>query len=363
MLSDMGIRDYLQRGLLGVEPLGKIGPASIDLRIGDRLYRSDSQAWLSHQQEVDKLAHRGTARKMIEKLEEPGRLPFDKFVSRFAVPAAESSGLWILEPNEIYYAQTAETVKTKRGVRIGITTRSSAARNGLGVQFSDDRLDRAGEFAGKVPLVLQTYGTCVELPKKHSMLQLVVEPSRRLTNNEIRESVRKGEIAVSGKPEIRDDAIYLTFHPTILRYNGRPMNPAKDSGKCFEPVDITRGYALEPGKFYLASTREVVRMGTNRVGVIDEMSGGWVVPVNMLMPLATPQVGSVFNSAYVHMNAPYHWPGSDHSVVLEIFSSETRMVRAGMRACRMFFEELYPETGSPYNSRYSGQTGPTLNRV
>ncbi len=67
MLSDKGIRDYLQKGLLDVEPLGNIGPASIDLHIGNRLYRYDPQAWLAHQQEVDKLAHRETFRKMQKK--------------------------------------------------------------------------------------------------------------------------------------------------------------------------------------------------------------------------------------------------------------------------------------------------------
>ncbi len=341
MLSDNGIRDYLQKGLLGVEPLGNMGPASIDLHIGDRLYRSDPQAWLSHQKEVDKLANRETLWEMQEKLEEPGRLPFDGFVCKFGTPVAKSNGLWVLEPDKIYYAQTAETVKTKRGVRVGIYTRSSAARNGLHVQFSDEKLDKSDGFSGKVFLVLQTHGTHVELPENRSILQLIVEPFRCLTSHEIKEAMRKGEVGVSGKPEIRDDAIYLTFHPMILRYNDRIMNPAKDSGECFEPIDITNNYMIEPGKFYLASTKEVVRIGAKHVGVLDEK----------------------IKSAYVHMNAPFHWPGSNHNVVLEIFSSEPRVIRAGMRACRLRFEELYPECGSLYNARYNGQAGPTVSKI
>ncbi|MBI4177753.1 MAG: hypothetical protein HY516_05340 [Candidatus Aenigmarchaeota archaeon] len=363
MLSDKGIRDYLQKGLLSVEPLGNIGPASIDLHIGDTLHRSDPQAWLLHQQEVDKLAGRGTFWEMQRMLEEPGCLPFDEFVSKFAIPVTKTNGCWVLEPSQIYYTQTAETVKTQKGVRIGVATRSSAARNGLHVQSSDDDLDRADEFSGKMPLVLRTYGTRVELPPNRSILQLVAEPSRYLTSHEIGKAVTKGEITVSGKPETRDDAIYLTFHPKILRYNGKVMNPAKESKKCFDPIDITHGYVLEPDVFYLASTQEIVGIGPGHVGVIDEKSGGVVVPIDQLIPMAIPPVGAVFNSAYVHMNAPYHWPGSNHNVVLEIFSREPKIIRAGMRACRMFFEELYPETGSPYNSRYSGQVGPTVNRV
>ncbi len=363
MLSDNGIKDYLQKGLLGVEPLGNIGPASIDLHMGDRLYRSDPQAWLSHQEEVGRLATRKTFLMMLEKLEEPGRLPFDAFVSRFGIPVAKTNGYWVLEPDKIYYSQTAETVRTKKGVRIGVATRSSAARNGLGVQFSDDNLDHADEFSGKVPLVLRTCGTTVELPENHSILQLVVEPSRYLANEEIEDAVRKGEIMVSEKTEIRDDSIYLEFHPTILRYNGGIMNPAKDCGGCFEPIDITGGYVLEPGRFYLASTRETVKLGAKHAGVIDEKSGGLAVPITQLMPLAMPTAGTIFNSAYVHMNAPYHWPGSNHSVVLEIFTYEPKIVRAGMRACRMFFEELYPECGSLYNAKYNGQAGPTVGRI
>ncbi len=363
MLSDMGIRDYLQRGLLGVEPLGNMGPASVDLHIGDRLYRSDPQAWLSHQEEVGRLATRKTFRTMLEKLEEPNQLPFDEFVSKFAAPVTDLDGCWILEPDKIYYAQTAETLVTKKYVRVNIASRSSAARNGIRIQFSDDKLDKADGFSGKVPLVLRTYGTRTELPKNHSVLQLVVEPSRYLASEEIGDAVRKGEIMVSGKTEIRDDSIYLTFHPTILRYNGGIMNPAKDCGGCFEPIDITGGYVLEPGRFYLASTRETVKLGAKHAGVIYEKSGGLAVPITQLMPLAMPTVGTIFNSAYVHMNAPYHWPGSNHSVVLEIFTYEPKIVRAGMRACRMFFEELYPECGSLYNAKYNGQIGPTVGRI
>lgn len=59
MLSDMGIKEYIQKGLLRIDPMNQIGPASVDLHIGDRLYRSDSQAHYLYDREAAKAAKAG----------------------------------------------------------------------------------------------------------------------------------------------------------------------------------------------------------------------------------------------------------------------------------------------------------------
>lgn len=82
MLSDRGINEYMEKGLLRVSPMSQIGPASIDLHIGDQLYRSDEQARIKHAQEVDALARQGNGHAMMEKIEEPLVLPFDQYVQR-----------------------------------------------------------------------------------------------------------------------------------------------------------------------------------------------------------------------------------------------------------------------------------------
>lgn len=364
MLSDKGIRDYLSKGLLSVEPLGNIGPCSIDLHIGSRLYRSSPQAWMAHDRDVQKLAEKGDIWGMNKKHEEPVYLPFDEFVSRFATPVSKTNGYWVLEPGAMYYTQTAETVTTKGGVHVLAAARSSAARNGIRIEDNDQKISRRDAFNGKIFLTLRTYGTCVELPENHSILQMVVESSHDyLTGDEIREVIRKGEIAVSEKPIIWGDSLYLTFHPKLLRYNGRTMNPAKDSSACFDEIDITHDYVLEPNRFYLASTREIVGMGTKHAGVIGEMSGGKIVQIEHLFPLVMPGAHIIGNTVHMHMNAPYHWPGSNHSLVLEMFSSEPRIIRAGMPACGMFVERVEPECGAGYNSKYNGQSGPVVSRL
>jgi len=193
MLSDRGIRDYVSRGLLSVDPLGNIGPCSIDLHIGDRLYRSNPQAWIAHQRDVQKLAEKGDACGMEKKLEEPMQMQFDEFVSRFATVVSKTNGYWVIEPSARYYAQTAETVTTKRGVHVLAAARSSAARNGLRTEDNDQKISRGDAFDGKVFLTLRTYGTHVELPENHSILQMVVEPyHHRLTGDEIKEAIGKG---------------------------------------------------------------------------------------------------------------------------------------------------------------------------
>ncbi|MBI2547251.1 MAG: hypothetical protein HYW23_02285 [Candidatus Aenigmarchaeota archaeon] len=345
MLSDSSIKDYIGRGLLKVGPSPQIGPASIDLHIGNQLFRSNAQAHFLHNQEVDKLNRCETFLEMLEKMEEPGALPFDQYVARFGDKVPETDGRWVLEPNKQYYAQTAENITIQRGVHTQIATRSSSARNGLRVQYSEEKLDKADAFEGKPFLVINTYGTHIELPKNYPMCQMVVEPSRKLFTEEIKEGIRNGDIDVSGgSPVIYSDSLILTFHPKLLRYNGKTINPAKDSSGCFDEVDITHGYVLESGRFYLASTQETVGIGKRHAGVLHELG---------IMPL---------DSYRTHLNAPYHWPGSKHSITLEIVSSIPRHVKAGDFACRLLFEELHPECESVYNSRYNGQVGPTVSR-
>lgn len=370
MLSDRSIKDYISRGLLKVTPTPKIGPASIDLHIGNQLYRSNPQAHLSYQEEVEKLDKQGKFLEFLEKQEEPD-LPFDRYVSRFGIPVADIDSNWILEPNHIYYAQTAETITAQKDVYIWIATRSSCARNGLRIQYSEEKLDKNERFKGKPFLVLQTYGTRVELPKKYPVCQMIVGRSRNLMNKEIEEVMKKGDIDVSGSPVIEFDSVILTFHPKLMRHNGKTLNPAKDSSECFDEIDITNGFVLEPGKFYLGSTQEVVSVGTKYVGILDEFFGLYInkdasIFNKLFGPLyITPNKPYLFSSRYIHLNAPYHWPGSDHQMTLEIFptTQERIKIKAGDPACRLLIQELYPECEFPYNSRYNGQEGPTINRT
>lgn len=207
-------------------------------------------------------------------------------------------------------------------------------------------MDKADAFEGKPALFIETYGTHVELPKNYRLCQMVVEPSRYLLAEEIEKAMRSDEIYVSGNPVVSPatESIVLTFHPRLLRYNGRIMNPTKDSGECFEEIDITHGYFLEAGRFYLGSTQEVVGVGRKHVGILHETGG------------------RLLDSYSTHLNAAYHWPGSRHSITLEIFSTEPRFVKAGYPATLLHIQELHPECGSPYNSRYNGQDGPTVSR-
>ncbi len=284
---------------------------------------------------------------MVQRLEEPDLLlPFDEYVQRFGKRVYDEGGNWFLESNALYYAQTAETISTRKGVRIWIATRSSSARNGLRVQFSDDKLDRGEEFEGKPFLVLHTYGTHIELPRNYRLCQMIVQPSRHLLAEEIKEAIHSGEIQLSGNPIVshRTDSIVLTFHPKLLRYNGRTIHPKKDNKECFEEIDITHGYVLEPGRFYLGSTKEIIGIGRKHVGVLHETG---------IMPL---------DSYTTHFNAPYHWPGSDHSITLEISTPEPKVIKAGQPACLLHIQELYPECESPYDSRYNDQYGPVVSR-
>jgi len=367
MLSDKGIRCYLDEGLLKVNPECHIGPASIDLHIGSRLYRSNPQAHRLYQEKFDKLAKENFL-DFMKKLEEPSQ-SFNQYVSQFGIPVSDSDGCWILEPNRLYYTQTDETITTKKSVYVRIATRSSSARIGLRVQYSEDGLDHCEAFKGKPFLVLQTYGTHVELPKKYSICQMVVQPLMGyLSEKGIKEAIKNGDITISGNPVISFDSLILTFHHKLLGYNGKPLNPSRDNSECFDEIDISNGCILKPGQFYLGSTKETIGIGKNLVGILDECFGPLCKDKKILskliglncIPLGRPYL---FSTNYVHLNAPYHWPGSKHQMTLEISPSEPIYIKAGHPACRLLIQLLYPECESPYNSKYNGQEGPTISRV
>jgi deoxycytidine triphosphate deaminase len=371
MLSDRGIRHYLDKGLLKVDPEYHIGPASIDLHIGSRLYRSNPQAHLRYQKKFDKLAKKLAKENFldfIKKLEEPSQ-SFNQYVSQFGIPVSDSDGYWILEPDRIYYAQTKETITTQKYVGLKIATRSSSARIGLNVQDSEEELDKHDEFKGNPFLVIRTCGTTVELPRNYSICQMVVEPLMGyLFKKGIEEAIKNGDITISGNPVISFDSLILTFHHKLLGYNGKTLNPSRDNSGCFDEIDISNGCILKPGQFYLGSTKETIGIGKNLVGILDECFGPLCKDKKILSKLIGPDcipLGRpyLFSTSYVHLNAPYHWPGSKHQMTLEIFPSEPVFVKAGQPACRLLIQQLYPECESPYSSKYNGQEGPTISRV
>lgn len=338
MLSDAGIKDYICKGLLKVEPQGKIGPASIDLHIGGELYRSNTEAHYTFERDINFLHLLGLHREAFQRQEDVSRLPFDAYVSRFGIKVPPNNDFWTLEPG-VYYTRTAESITTASGVGFKIASRSSTARNGIRIQHSDDGIDKGRSFSGRPFLVLEAYAP-VEVPQNYPLCQMVVQPSVPLAEREIIEALQNGEMDAS-HIGLNNDALLLTWHPRLLVHNDRPLNSTKDTNGCFDEVDITNGYWLQPGRFYLGSTREVVRIGHNYVGDLKE----------------------IYNYTHTHMNAPYVWPGHNDTITLEVQTSQPRRISAADSACMLRIERVYPQCTSPYNESYNGRQGPVVARI
>ncbi|MBI4173369.1 MAG: hypothetical protein HY519_01490 [Candidatus Aenigmarchaeota archaeon] len=340
MLSDRGIKRFMENGQLSVEP-ARIRSASIDLELGSELYVSDTSAIRSITDEMVSLTKQGKISEREELGENFMRLPAEQYLSRFAQPVTATDGYWELLPDQLYYVQTNNKVKIRPNVEVRVVSRSSLARLGLEVQNVGAKMWRREGYEGHPLLMLRTQGTTVRLPTGYPVCQMIVNHFGYLGQDELQTAMASGEISISGNPAVWENYALLTLHPKMLRYNGAPMDPTKDTSNCFDEIDVANGFELEPYQFYLGSTQEAISLAAGYVGVLDDYTG----PVSM------------------HTNAPFHWPGPGHNMTLEMFAHQPGLVHAGSPICKLYFDRLHPECGFLYqSSNYNDQQGPTPSR-
>ena len=97
---------------------------------------------------------------------------------------------------------------------------------------------------------------------------------------------------------------------------------------------------FEPGRFYLASTVEYIKVPPTHCAF-----------VNMRSSLARKGLG--------HKMAGFIDPGFEGQITLELETSISLEVAIGERIVQLIYCRLTEETKKPYVGRYRGQTGPT----
>ncbi|MBI4177613.1 MAG: hypothetical protein HY516_04595 [Candidatus Aenigmarchaeota archaeon] len=351
ILSDRSIRGALERGIFTLEPFvqSRLGPASVDVLVGD-IYRIDLETGNT----------------------EPIK---DRVIG-----------------NGYYFADSIENISIDRdNFDAGVTTRSSPARCGLkvesfvGSEFHNYAVNRMKKFGlgnlphdqRKLPVILSTCGTRVELPADYPPCQLVIAEKgtykRPLSVSELKEAIRKGGVRVtdnSGRTvmpfhhrgysqydsfpeESPHGEFHLSFVDDVRVYTGKGViSPRFDTSDVFASLHLGEEFDLGPGHFYLSQTSERVTLGNRYVGLLT----------NRDMPY---QVG-------VHANAPFIWPGSDGSQIFELWSLFSIPLleilgKEGMRshisrenACHLLVYPLTEEPEHSYGTRpkdkYRGQS-------
>jgi dCTP deaminase len=163
---------------------------------------------------------------------------------------------------------------------------------------------------------------------------------------------------------------YTPFHEQYLNPASIDMTlyhvirvPARNQYRQFRPIDTMEvrtdhtteftmdedgEYTVEPHQFFLACTRESVRLPNDMISRVEGKSS----------------IGRL--GLAVHITAGFIDPGFEGQVTLEVanLSPWPITLHAGMRIAQMAFSQMSSPSENPYWSRghYQGQRGPTESR-
>ncbi|MFQ5620887.1 MAG: hypothetical protein ACE5FT_03515 [Candidatus Nanoarchaeia archaeon] len=148
----------------------------------------------------------------------------------------------------------------------------------------------------------------------------------------------------------------LTLDNIIRLYTGGLIDPREDVSKHFTNVDITGGFKGGPDMFYIASSRERVKIPRRYIGYVpatDYTEGN-------------KHLGSSDSTQYIHMNAPWIDPSPcfEGKVTFEIVPIKPRELRPGMRLAELVLHRLHESYrhSEELTSRYHGQDNAQLGK-
>lgn len=284
---------------------------------------------------------------------------FRKGLDRVPTQKIGDEEVWIINPNETYLAETMENVTLDSGYGMDVDTRSSWARFGLRVQHVEDELEGLCGYEGSVPLSINTVDKPIILRPEDRVCQGIVYEGKKglLMNNEINEALKEDEIECyipvprcpgekNSHIEISNNALQLNLHPEIKTYRESEIDPKEDQNGKYKEFYLGEGHELPHEKFFLGSSKEVVRVSDEYVGLLRE----------------------IYNSpdrTRVHSNAGYIDPGFEGTITLEQFipRGSRNTLYPGMKMGELEICRLNSKCEDPYDSKYNGQKGATASRA
>lgn len=257
------------------------------------------------------------------------------------------NGAWLLPSNGAFLAETVEELYKKVGFVGRLTSRSSWARCGVTCLGGPDELDRADEeYSGSLMFHISTFNTSVVLrpgdaPAQLFIAQTSLAPVPCPGSDKIEQPIVSGSQVRSSQPNVT--GFPLTLDARIRLYNGGLLDPSQDVSKHFKDVDIKNGFAVNPSMFYLAASKERVKIPPEYAGHLPSMK--------------YESMDGPFQR--FHSNAPYvaPFPCFEGSITFECGPLTHGVIHEGMPLPPL---ELVPLV-TPYHhreeltSRYNGQ--------
>ncbi|MBW3003432.1 2'-deoxycytidine 5'-triphosphate deaminase [Candidatus Woesearchaeota archaeon] len=271
-------------------------------------------------------------------------------------------GKWILNPNQSYEAETVEEVHKREGLKAVVSSRSSWARYGVycNADWIDELKISAYEFHGKLRIQMGTCNTSVILRPGDAPAQIrcINQEAFELCGCVIKELGSYAEIAKGAM--LDHSGFTLTMDSLVHLYTGGTIDPKEDTGKNFETVDISNGLWLDVGRFYIASSREKVKIPKELIGYVkphDSYCPGYAFGLG---PIGLP------GGQWMHANAPWidPFPRFYGKVTFENWARIKMVIKPGMRLTELQLKPLAAayEHEEKLDSRYKGQDSATISK-
>lgn len=257
---------------------------------------------------------------------------------------------WVLESDGFYVVESVEGVSKGLGLSANLTARSSWARCGLQCFLIDDGLGSLGDYSGGVFFSVRTANTCVVLRPGDAPAQLRFAKDYFVPELDVTKVPDYKNIVPNA--EVRGNGFTLTLDKKIKLYKGGLIDPKDDVSKHFEVVDISDGLEVGPRQFYIASSRERVRIPKEFMGYLHLTDHTGQEPFNV-RPVGV-------TTHFLHGNAPFidPFPRFEGTVTFENLPVVPTVIRDGMRLTELqLIRFLIPYQPDGASSRYKGQEG------
>ncbi|MEQ8434230.1 MAG: 2'-deoxycytidine 5'-triphosphate deaminase [Oceanicaulis sp.] len=321
ILPDRALQEAVRSGWIGAtRPLapGQIQPASLDLRLGRRVWRLRASF-----------------------LPGPGRTVAERLTSDLVMHELDLDGGAVLETGCVYLAEMEERLELPAGISALANPKSSTGRLDVFTRVIGDRSTAFDQIPDgyRGPLYVEI------APRTFSVL---ARPGDRLVQVRLRAGAHEALRAITLSVDLQTEG-------GIAGYRAKRHSPlvdlagtgAHDPAQFWEPLPALGRMVLDPGEFYILASREAVSVPVTEAA---EMA-----------PIA-PEIGE-FRAHYAGFFDPGFGVeaagGAGSRAVLEVRGRDVPFIlEHGQAVARLVYEPMAGEVETPYGaagSNYQAQ--------
>ena len=338
--EDIGLLE--ESGELCLKDRLDLGAISVDVRV-DKLFQLDPKGY------------------KMSALE----LPYEEFKEQFMIEVPLSNNTWLLQQNKHFLGETLEELILPPELTACLTTRSSWGRYGVYLKHTADELDTVGQsFKGKIPFIISTYGTEVLLRPKDTPGQITFCYNSKFPLFELNEMIDHNLLQITRNEQQLQSSeleysggIVITLDDSIKLYTGGIIDPTKHVSDHFEDIDLSDGFRISKGQFFVTSSRESVKINRGLVG--------WVAESDYWNPNTQPSMRPQgITTQKTHPNAPRidPYPIFQGKITFENLAYTDLHLQPEQRLSRLNLYLLSSPLTQSTVSRYYGQDKATASK-